>query len=164
MEDKIVAVREIQKYIENRINEPITLAELSKVANYSLWHTSRIFKGVQGADPAMSIGVGEQDVRFRPVPPLEAHAARLVRARGQADFRPHRGGVPGLDQITRRHRRKIFRRHGDGNNPVGGRTGGRDYAVSQPQDRPSSPAVLLTVARQAAAASASDRLMAMRTT
>ncbi|XMB72054.1 helix-turn-helix domain-containing protein [Mycoplasmatota bacterium WC30] len=48
MEDKIKAVRKIQNYISNKIKEPITLSDVSKVANYSLWYTSRIFKELTG--------------------------------------------------------------------------------------------------------------------
>lgn len=49
--DKIHAVQRIQDYIEQHINEPITLHMLAQAAGYSPWHTSRIFKELTGKTP-----------------------------------------------------------------------------------------------------------------
>lgn len=49
--DKIDAVQRMQDYIEEKLNEPITLYGLAKVAGYSPWHTSRIFKQLTGKSP-----------------------------------------------------------------------------------------------------------------
>lgn len=46
--DKINAVQRVQEYIEEHINESISLAVLAKEAGYSPWHTSRIFKQLTG--------------------------------------------------------------------------------------------------------------------
>lgn len=49
--DKINAVQRVQNYIEEHINQPITLHMLSQAAGYSPWHTSRIFKQLTGKTP-----------------------------------------------------------------------------------------------------------------
>ncbi len=46
--ENIRAVRNMQKYIEERIMEPMTLSELSKAAGYSPWHCERLFKEFTG--------------------------------------------------------------------------------------------------------------------
>lgn len=48
---KVMAVRHMQDYIAAHINEPITLAALSKAAEYSQWHAARIFKELTGRTP-----------------------------------------------------------------------------------------------------------------
>lgn len=49
--DNINAVQRMQDYIEKKINEPITLYMLARVAGYSPWHTARIFKHLTGKTP-----------------------------------------------------------------------------------------------------------------
>lgn len=49
--DQVEAVSKMQDYIENHINENITLLELSKAAGYSPWHSARIFKEYTGKTP-----------------------------------------------------------------------------------------------------------------
>lgn len=49
--DKIDAVQRMQDHIEEKLNEPITLYGLAKVAGYSPWHTSRVFKQLTGKSP-----------------------------------------------------------------------------------------------------------------
>lgn len=49
--DKINAVQRMQDYIAEKVNEPITLYMLARVAGYSPWHTSRIFKQLTGKTP-----------------------------------------------------------------------------------------------------------------
>lgn len=43
MEEQINAVRKIQKYIDEHYSENITMDEIAEIANYSKWHTHRIF-------------------------------------------------------------------------------------------------------------------------
>jgi len=42
--EAINAVQRVQDFINQHINEPITLSQLAKVAGYSQWHTARMFK------------------------------------------------------------------------------------------------------------------------
>lgn len=49
--ETIVAVRKIQDYIDNNLCNIITLKQLSNVAGYSPWHTTRIFKEITGKSP-----------------------------------------------------------------------------------------------------------------
>lgn len=46
MEEKILAVQRMQDYIEEHINEEITLTDLSKVSYFSPWYSYRIFKNL----------------------------------------------------------------------------------------------------------------------
>lgn len=43
MSEHILAVQKMQEYIEEHLNEEITLSDLSSVACYSDWHTYRVF-------------------------------------------------------------------------------------------------------------------------
>jgi AraC-like DNA-binding protein len=47
----IHAVQRMQDYIEAHITEPITLNQLAKAADYSQWHSERIFKELTGKTP-----------------------------------------------------------------------------------------------------------------
>ncbi|WP_422485818.1 helix-turn-helix domain-containing protein [Gudongella sp. DL1XJH-153] len=49
--EKIDAVQRMQDYIEENINEVITLADLAKAAGYSQWHSARIFRELTGKSP-----------------------------------------------------------------------------------------------------------------
>ncbi len=49
--DKHRAVRRMQEFIEQRLNEPVTLAELARAAHYSVYHSARMFKEVTGRTP-----------------------------------------------------------------------------------------------------------------
>lgn len=49
---KEIRVRAMQEYIENHINEKITLADLSKVSFYSPWYSYRLFVEVLGLTPS----------------------------------------------------------------------------------------------------------------
>ncbi|HWQ29720.1 MAG TPA: AraC family transcriptional regulator [Negativicutes bacterium] len=49
--EKIRAVQKMQLYIEDHLNEPITLNLLSKAAGYSPWHSDRVFKELTGRTP-----------------------------------------------------------------------------------------------------------------
>lgn len=49
--DKINAVNRVQEFIELHIDEEMTMETLSKVADYSLWHTLRIFKELTNKTP-----------------------------------------------------------------------------------------------------------------
>lgn len=55
MQDQIDAVRRMQKYIEQHIDKVITLAQLSEVASFSLWHARRLFEQYTGLSPARYI-------------------------------------------------------------------------------------------------------------
>ncbi len=48
MEDKFEAVKKMQDYIELNLKRPITLYDLSKVANFSTYYSERIFKELVG--------------------------------------------------------------------------------------------------------------------
>jgi AraC family transcriptional regulator len=50
-QDKVSAVRRMQKYIDSHISERITLHALAKEAGYSPWHSARIFKECTGKTP-----------------------------------------------------------------------------------------------------------------
>lgn len=49
--ETILAVQQMQDYIAGHINEPITLSDLAKAANYSQSHCSRIFRELTGKLP-----------------------------------------------------------------------------------------------------------------
>lgn len=49
--DTLKIVQELQEWIESNLQEPITLKQLSDVAGYSPWHTSRVFKEATGKNP-----------------------------------------------------------------------------------------------------------------
>lgn len=49
--EKINAVQRMQIYIENHINESITLYMLANAAGYSPWHCTRIFKELTDKTP-----------------------------------------------------------------------------------------------------------------
>ena len=44
MEEQRKAVQRMQDYIENHLDETITLADLAKVSLFSPWHSYRLFK------------------------------------------------------------------------------------------------------------------------
>lgn len=50
-EDKVIAVKKMQDYITDNLENNITLKGLSREAGYSLWHCSRIFKELIGISP-----------------------------------------------------------------------------------------------------------------
>lgn len=52
MQEQIEAVQRMQDYIEIHLTEDITLADLSKVALFSPWHTRRIFIANLGVTPS----------------------------------------------------------------------------------------------------------------
>ena len=49
--DKINAVQRMQDYIEERIDQPITLHSLAEQAGYSPWHAARLFRELTGKPP-----------------------------------------------------------------------------------------------------------------
>lgn len=51
LSDKIIAVAQMQKYIDSHIDEKITLEDLGRAANYSKYHCVRIFKELTGRTP-----------------------------------------------------------------------------------------------------------------
>lgn len=67
-QEKIDIVKQIQKYIKANIKEVITLADIAKHINYSLWYSARIFKEVMG----MSVFTYIRKVRL-------THAAIVLR-------------------------------------------------------------------------------------
>ncbi|MFA6647746.1 MAG: AraC family transcriptional regulator [Candidatus Izemoplasmatales bacterium] len=66
--EKILQVKKIQKYIKANIKNQITLSDISKHINYSLWYSARIFKEVVG----MSIFTYIRKMRL-------THAAKVLR-------------------------------------------------------------------------------------
>ena len=49
--DAVTAVQHMQDYIEQHINEPVSLHDLARVAGYSPWHADRLFKELLGKTP-----------------------------------------------------------------------------------------------------------------
>lgn len=49
--EQINAVQQMQSYIEEHLDEPITLHALAKNAGYSPWHCAKIFKELTGKTP-----------------------------------------------------------------------------------------------------------------
>lgn len=49
--EQINAVSRMQSYIEDHLDEPITLHSLAEMAGYSPWHCARIFKELTGKTP-----------------------------------------------------------------------------------------------------------------
>ncbi len=49
--EKIDAVQRMQDYIDENINDVITLSDLAKAAGYSQWHSARIFRELIGKSP-----------------------------------------------------------------------------------------------------------------
>ncbi len=49
--DTVMAVQQMQEYIDAHIHEKITLKQLSEAAGYSPWHSARIFKELVGKTP-----------------------------------------------------------------------------------------------------------------
>lgn len=49
--DKLVAVDKMQAYINDHLDEVITLKQLAKACNYSIYHSARIFKELVGYSP-----------------------------------------------------------------------------------------------------------------
>lgn len=52
MDERILAVQQMQEYIEAYLDDVITLSALSRVSGYSPWHSYRIFKEQTGLSPA----------------------------------------------------------------------------------------------------------------
>ncbi len=50
-EETIRAVRRMQDFIDEHMNEPITLSQLAGAAAYSQWHCERLFKEYVGKTP-----------------------------------------------------------------------------------------------------------------
>ena len=48
MNDKIIIVQKMQDYIQNHINDKITLTDLANIAFFSPWYTHRLFKEYTG--------------------------------------------------------------------------------------------------------------------
>ena len=67
-DEKVMIVKQIQRYINANIKNLITLADISKHVNYSLWYTARVFKEVMG----MSIFAYIRKIRL-------THAAKVLR-------------------------------------------------------------------------------------
>jgi AraC family transcriptional regulator len=49
--EAVLAVQRMQNYIESHMSEPITLSQLARAADYSQWHSERIFKELVGKTP-----------------------------------------------------------------------------------------------------------------
>jgi AraC-like DNA-binding protein len=67
-DEKVRIVKEIQKFIKANIKNQITLSDISKHVNYSLWYSARIFKEVVG----MSVFTYIRRMRL-------THAAKVLR-------------------------------------------------------------------------------------
>ena len=55
MNDRIDAVQRMQSYIENHIDDELSLASLAKQAGFSPWYCARVFKELTGLSPAAYI-------------------------------------------------------------------------------------------------------------
>ena len=82
MNDKILAVQRMQDYIERRLGESISLAELAETARFSPWYAARIFKELTGLAPADYIRRLRLGRREPPHPARAARRAGLHRAEG----------------------------------------------------------------------------------
>jgi AraC family transcriptional regulator len=49
--EKVRAVQQMQRYVEEHLTEPITLVGLARSARYSPWHAARLFKEHTGKSP-----------------------------------------------------------------------------------------------------------------
>ena len=49
--EKVRAVQQMQRYIEEHLHEPISLAGIARSARYSPWHAARLFKEHTGKSP-----------------------------------------------------------------------------------------------------------------
>ena len=49
--DKRKAVQRMQEYIEDHLQTPITMRDLSQAARYSMYYAARIFKEITGRSP-----------------------------------------------------------------------------------------------------------------
>lgn len=52
MNEKILAVQQMQDYISSHVAEEISLSELAKTANFSPWYAHRLFRELTGVSPA----------------------------------------------------------------------------------------------------------------
>ena len=52
MDEKILAVRRMQEYIEMHLSETITLSDLANVSNFSPWYSHRLFTNTLNITPA----------------------------------------------------------------------------------------------------------------
>ena len=55
MNDRIEAVQRMQSYIENHLDDELSLASLAEQALFSPWYCARIFKEMTGCSPAAYI-------------------------------------------------------------------------------------------------------------
>ena len=55
MDERIEAVQRMQDYIENNLEQDISMADLSKVAGYSPWYSYRLFHSLLHMTPAVYI-------------------------------------------------------------------------------------------------------------
>lgn len=51
MREQADAVQRMQDYIENHLDEPVTLRQLASAAGYSPWHATRLFRELTGISP-----------------------------------------------------------------------------------------------------------------
>lgn len=49
--ETIEVIERVKEYIKEHIKDEITLRELAQVAGYSMYHTSHIFKEIEGLAP-----------------------------------------------------------------------------------------------------------------
>ena len=52
MDERIDAVQRMQDYIENNLDQDISLADLAKAAGYSPWYSYRLFQNLLYMTPA----------------------------------------------------------------------------------------------------------------
>ncbi|MBN1191469.1 MAG: helix-turn-helix transcriptional regulator [Dehalococcoidales bacterium] len=86
--EKVSAVRRMLDYIEQHINEPVTLYDLSQAAGYSPWHSDRLFKEITGRSPFEFI----RAIRLsRAAERLKDKNCRIVDVAFDFVFRSHEG-------------------------------------------------------------------------
>lgn len=86
--DKIEAVQRMQDYIDQHLNEPITMHQLANAAGYSLWHAARLFKELTGKAPfeyIRSVRLSQAAVR------LQNDQAKVVDVAFDFVFDSHEG-------------------------------------------------------------------------
>ncbi len=97
MNEQILAVQRMQEYIEQHLDETITLADLSRASLFSLWYSYRLFKAHTG------LSVADYIRRLR----LSRSALRLKSGSGRIADIAFELGFGSVDGYTRAFRREF---------------------------------------------------------
>jgi len=131
--DKIKAVERMQRHIEDRLGEQVTLQSLARAARYSPWHAARLFKELTGLPPfeylrRRRLAAAVERLRDAPV--------RVVDVAFDFEFASHEGftrafarefgmtpqqfrqGQAGVAPFLPLSMRELFRRRQQGDTPM----------------------------------------------